>query len=74
LLWETERKSKAKKEIKHSKDLGVNSRLLKWVGNSVRGLGLDLSGSGQEHLAGCCGHDNETSSLFQKLLSYREGL
>lgn len=61
LLWETERKSKAKKEIKHSKDLGVNDGLLKWVRNTMGGLGLDLSGSGQEHSAGCCGHGDELS-------------
>jgi hypothetical protein len=64
----------AKKEIKHSKDLSVNGNLLKWIRITMVGLGLDLYGSGQEYLAGCCGHDYEPSSLFQKLLSYREGL
>jgi len=61
LLWETERKSKTKKEIKRSKDLNLNGRLLKCVRSTMEGLGLDLSGSGQEHLAGCCGQDDEPS-------------
>jgi len=61
VLWKTEGKSKAKEEIKHSKDLGLNGRLLKCFRSTTGGLGIDLSDSGQEHLAGCCGHGNEPS-------------
>ena len=35
--------------------------LLKWILKSVEGLGLDLSGSGQGEVAGCCEHGDEPS-------------
>jgi hypothetical protein len=61
VLWKSERKREAKKEIEHSKDLGVNGRLLIPIRSVTGGLGMDLSGSGQEQVVGCCERGDEPS-------------